>query len=95
MITMSIQITVYYSPFCPYCTMAFRLLDQLGLKYEGINLLDFPEKRSEMEEKSQRSSVPQIFFDDYHIGGYDDMNAMHQSGELQKLINNSKELSRV
>jgi glutaredoxin 3 len=83
---MSKKFTVYYSPFCPYCTMAFRLLEQLEQEYNSINLMEYPEKRSEMESRSQRTSVPQIFLGDIHIGGYDDMNAMNQNGKLAELI---------
>jgi len=66
--------------------MAFRLLEQLEQEYNSINLMEYPEKRSEMESRSQRTSVPQIFLGDIHIGGYDDMNAMNQNGKLAELI---------
>ena len=83
---MAKKFTVYFSPFCPYCTMAFRLLDQLDYSFDSINLLEEPEKRTEMESLSQRTSVPQIFYGDVHIGGFDDLNAKVQSGELDKII---------
>ncbi len=66
--------------------MAFRLLDQLGHNYQRISLIEEPEKRFEMESLSQRTSVPQIFYDDFHIGGYDDMFAMNQDGKLAELV---------
>jgi len=66
--------------------MAFRLLEQLEQEYNSINLMEYPEKRPEMESRSQRTSVPQIFLGDIHIGGYDDMNAMNQNGKLAELI---------
>jgi len=66
--------------------MAFRLLEQLEQEYNSINLMEYPEKRPEMESRSKRTSVPQIFLGDIHIGGYDDMNAMNQNGKLAELI---------
>jgi glutaredoxin 3 len=76
---------VYLSEFCPYCTMARQLLDELGYAYDEIRVdLDFEQRRI-MEERSARTSVPQIFLGDVHIGGYDDLAALQRSGRLERL----------
>jgi glutaredoxin 3 len=77
---------VYLSGFCPYCEMARQLLDGLGHGYEEIRVDRDPEQRRIMEARAGRSSVPQIFLGDTHIGGYDDLAALHRSGRLAELV---------
>ena len=67
------QITLYSKDYCPYCKAAKQILDDKGLSYAQIDVLKQPEKLSEMLERSRRNTVPQIFFDDEHIGGYTDL----------------------
>lgn len=83
---MSAEITVYYAPFCPYCGWAKQLLDSKDIDYTMINVNDSPEIRQEMETRSQRTSVPQIFINDQHIGGYDDLAALDDQGGLDPLL---------
>ncbi|AGA35358.1 Glutaredoxin 3 [Thioalkalivibrio nitratireducens DSM 14787] len=77
---------VYLSEFCPYCTLARQLLDKLGHAYEVIRVDIDPEQRRTMERRSGRTSVPQIFLGDTHIGGYDDLASLHRNGRLEHLI---------
>lgn len=78
-------IVMYATRFCPYCMRARSLLKQKGVEYEEI-LVNDSTIRQTMEERSGRSSVPQIFINDQHIGGYDDMAALNRSGELDDLL---------
>ena len=80
------EITVYYSPFCPYCSWAQQLLDSKSAEYTLINVNDDIQLRQEMELKSGRTSVPQIFIDDYHVGGFDDLSALDRQGGLDPLL---------
>ncbi|AHE99723.1 glutaredoxin [Thioalkalivibrio paradoxus ARh 1] len=77
---------MYLSEFCPYCTLARQLLDQLGHAYQVIRVDIDPEQRRTMERRSGRGTVPQIFLGDTHVGGYDDLAALHRAGRLEQLI---------
>jgi len=77
------KIEVYSSFFCPYCARAKALLDDKGVEYETIDLMEFPNRREEMVERAGgRTSVPQIFIDGEHIGGSDELHALDRAGEL-------------
>ena len=80
------RIEIYCSNFCIYCTMALQLLDRKGVAYDKILVDQDPRRRTEMEQRSQRLTVPQIFIDDRHIGGCDDMMALDRSGQLDPLL---------
>lgn len=80
------EITVYYSPFCPYCTWAKQLLDGKGVEYSMINVSDDAMIRQEMEDRSGRNTVPQIFIGDLHVGGFDDLSALDRQGGLDPLL---------
>ena len=81
------RIVVYSSPFCGFCGAAKRLLKDKGAAFEEIDVLFAPERRDEMVERSGgRRTVPQIFIDDRHIGGFDDLSALERSGELDPLL---------
>jgi len=81
---------VYSSPFCGYCGAAKRLLAKKGLEVEEIDIVFDPAQRETMRRLTQRQTVPQIFIDDVHVGGYDDLKHLEQSGELDKLIADTK-----
>ena len=81
------EITVYCTAYCPYCIRAKSLLDSKGVNYTNIDVDQEPEKRFEMQKLSRRTSVPQIFIDAQHIGGFDDMAALDQQGGLDPLLN--------
>ena len=80
------KVEIYSSPLCGYCHMAKKLLNQKNIDFEEINVLGNASKRAEMTERSQRSSVPQIFINDEHIGGFDDIHALDKSGNLDPLL---------
>lgn len=80
------EITVYYAPFCPYCTWAKQLLDNKDVEFTMVNVNDGSELRQQMEQRAGRTSVPQIFIGDTHVGGYDELAAMDDRGELDSLI---------
>ena len=80
------EVQVYCSNFCIYCTMAFQLLDRKGVEYQKIIVDRDPALRAEMEQRSRRTSVPQIFIGDAHIGGCDDMMALDREGRLDPLL---------
>lgn len=78
--------TIYIRPTCPYCQEALFLLEDKGVPLTIINISKHPEKREEMIQKSKRTTVPQIFIEDTHIGGCDDLMALEEKGELDKLL---------
>ncbi len=84
------KIVIYSSLLCPYCQAAKVLLNKLKLRYEEILIDNKPEVKKQMIKISNKKTVPQIFFDKIHIGGYDDLEKKYKNGELQKLINEEK-----
>ncbi|NKN34469.1 glutaredoxin 3 [Marichromatium bheemlicum] len=80
------QVTLYTTRICPYCIRARRLLERKGVAYEEIDINADPAQRSAMIERSGRHTVPQIFIDEHHIGGYDDMAELDVCGELDPLL---------
>jgi thioredoxin reductase (NADPH) len=80
------DITIYNKPHCPYCDMAKRLLASKGQSWSEIDIEARPEKREEMIERSGRRTVPQIWIGDRHVGGFDDLEALEQAGELDALL---------
>lgn len=81
------RVIVYSSPFCGYCGAAKRLLTQKGAPFTEIDVMFDPERKAEMLERSGgRRTVPQIFIDGRHIGGYDDLSALDERGELDALL---------
>ncbi len=67
------SITMYTTDYCPYCHAAKALLRSRGLSYAEIDVTTDADKQAEMIERSGRRTVPQVFFDDKHIGGNDDL----------------------
>jgi len=80
------RIEIYTTPFCGYCARAKGLLDQKGAAYEEMDVMMDEKKRSEMRERSKRSTVPQIFINGQHIGGSDELAALEQAGKLDPLL---------
>ena len=79
-------VTLYVSDWCPYCQRAKSLLTQKQLVFDEINVDDDAKFREEMTARSNRTTVPQIFIGDKHVGGCDDLFALDRSGELDRLI---------
>ena len=80
-------IIMYSTEVCPYCIRAEQLLKRRGVtEIEKIRIDLQPELRIAMVEKTGRRTVPQIFIDGFHVGGYDDLAALDQAGELNALL---------
>ncbi|QEP43211.1 glutaredoxin 3 [Ectothiorhodospiraceae bacterium BW-2] len=80
------DIVIYTTEFCPFCVRARHLLDKKGVSYTDIAVDKQPEKRLEMEQRAGRTSVPQIFIDNFHVGGFDDMVELDMDGELDSRL---------
>jgi glutaredoxin 3 len=81
------RVIVYSQPFCGYCSAAKRLLTAKGAPFTEIDVMMEAGRRDEMIERSGgRRTVPQIFIDGRHIGGFDDLNALDKAGELDALL---------
>jgi|TARA_R110000751_G_scaffold31160_1_gene79299 glutaredoxin 3 len=79
-------IEIYTTPTCPFCHAAKSLLAEKGADYTEINVLDPSLREAMMQRAHGRRTVPQIFIDDAHIGGYDDMAALDRRGGLDPLL---------
>ncbi|MGO9946170.1 MAG: glutaredoxin 3 [Steroidobacteraceae bacterium] len=79
-------VTLYVSDWCPYCQRAIGLLTQKNIAFNEINVEEDVKFRDEMIARSNRRTVPQIFLGDKHIGGCEDLIALNDSGELDRLI---------
>ena len=80
------KVLVYTSANCPYCTWSKRLLDRKQVDYEEIRVDQNEATRAQLHARTKRTSVPQIFIDDFHVGGYQDMVELDQEGKLDKLL---------
>jgi len=81
------RVKIYSSDYCPYCSRAKGLLQQRGVtNYEEIVVDGKPDVRARMTELTGRTSVPQIFIGDTHIGGCDDLHALDARGGLLPLL---------
>ncbi|MBX7249409.1 MAG: glutaredoxin 3 [Caulobacteraceae bacterium] len=81
------SVVIYTREFCSYCSRALALLQRKGVEFEQIDATMDQEKRAEMRERSGRSTFPQIFIGGKPIGGSDELHALEQSGELDRLLN--------
>ncbi len=80
------KVVIYITTYCPYCTAAKALLRSKGVVFEEVDVTHDPDRRMEMEKRSQRRTVPQIFIDDRPIGGYDEARNLDFAGELDRLL---------
>lgn len=81
------QVTIYTSAWCPYCIRAKQLLTNKGVDFQEINVDGDPTIRADMKEKAGgKNSVPQIWINNQHIGGCDDLIALEQAGKLDTLL---------
>ena len=80
------NVVIYLTPICPYCDRARRLLERKGVEYTIIDVARDTALRDEMVRRSGRETVPQVFIDHRHIGGFDDMAALDLDGELDKIL---------
>lgn len=80
------NVIVYCSKWCPYCTRAKQLLESKGVAYEEISVDGKPDVRADMAKKAGRTSVPQIWIGETHVGGCDDLFALERAGKLDALL---------
>lgn len=79
-------ITLYSTAICPYCVAAKNFLKSKGLQWQEVRIDTDPVQRERMQQRTRRTSVPQIFVGDTHVGGYDDMMALHRAGKFEPLL---------
>ncbi len=85
---MGAKVRMYSTGVCPYCNMAERLLKSKGVdEIEKIRIDLEPEQRALMMERTGRRTVPQIYIGDTHVGGFDDLSALHREAKLDPLLN--------
>jgi glutaredoxin 3 len=81
------SVTIYTGPLCNFCEAAKRLLARNNAEYKEINIAITDGAMDEMIKKANgRRTVPQIFFNEQHIGGYDDIRALEKENKLQDLL---------
>ena len=81
------KILIYSTSICPYCVAAKNLLENLNLNFQEKMIDSNIEMKEEMLKKSNgRTTVPQIFFGEKHIGGYDDLQSIYQTGKLMSML---------
>jgi len=81
------SVTIYTGPLCNYCEAAKRLLTRNNVEYNEINISTVDGAMEEMISKANgKRTIPQIFFDDQHMGGYDDVRALEKDNKLQGLL---------
>jgi glutaredoxin 3 len=79
-------VVMYTTGWCPYCQRARKLFARKNVTFEEIDVDSAPGKRAEMQERSGRRTVPQIFIGDHHVGGCDDLMALDDEGKLDSLL---------
>ncbi len=79
-------VTMYGNATCPFCGAARMLLTRKAIPFEDINVASDPALLTQMWEKSGKRTVPQIFFGETPIGGFDELHALDKSGELDKML---------
>jgi glutaredoxin 3 len=77
---------MYRTPYCPYCSMAARLLTQQGVAFEEVDVTGDHERRRWLVAASGQRTVPQIFINGRSVGGFDDLSALVRRGELPALL---------
>ncbi len=82
----SSTIVMYTTNWCPYCERARRMIKAKGATFEEVDVESAPEKRAEMQARSGRRTVPQIFIGEYHVGGCDDLAALEDAGKLDAML---------
>jgi len=81
------NITMYTGPMCNFCDAAKRLFSRNNLEYKEIDISSKDGLRDEMTKKANgKRTIPQIFFDDHHIGGYIELRELEKKGELNNLL---------
>ena len=81
------NVTVYMGPMCVYCDAAKKLLAKKNIPYKEINIALDKSKMDEMIKKSNgKRTIPQIFIEDFHVGGYEELRDFENKKELDNLL---------
>ncbi|WP_116367951.1 glutaredoxin 3 [Parahaliea mediterranea] len=83
---MTAKVTIYTTPYCPYCIRAKQLLEGKQVSYTEIGVDRDPQLRQQMMQRSGRRTVPQIWIGERHVGGFDDLAALERQGDLNGLL---------
>ena len=89
------DITIYSTAMCPYCVRAKTLLQRKGMKWDEKRIDQDYSLMNEMLRRSKRRTVPQIFIDGHHVGGYDDMAELDAMGQLDPMLGLAPEVIPV
>lgn len=79
-------IVMYSRASCPFCVAARNMFKKRDLIWTEVSLDAEPDKRAEMISRTGRKTVPQIFIGDFHVGGFDDLDALEQAGDLDRIL---------
>lgn len=79
-------VVIYSSDYCPFCVRAKQLLGRKGVAFTEIRVDGQPDVRAAMARKAGRTSVPQIWIGETHVGGCDDLHALERAGKLDALL---------
>lgn len=82
-------VTLYTTAVCPYCVAAKNFLKSRGVGWDEVRVDLDSQRREEMLSRARRTSVPQIFVGDVHVGGYDDLVALDRAGGLAPLLDSA------
>ncbi len=80
------KVSIYTTDYCPYCTMAKRLLEKKGASYDEIRVESRPELRDWLVDVSGQSTVPQVFVNGQSLGGFSDIASLDREGKLDALL---------
>lgn len=80
------DVVIYRTQHCPYCDMAERLFESMGVDFEEIDVTHDTETREELVERTGRKTVPQIFIDDEAVGGFESVQELKKEGKLQEML---------
>jgi glutaredoxin 3 len=80
------KVKMYTTAVCPYCVNAKKLLEQKNIVVEEVRVDLNPQLRTEMMQKSGQRTVPQIWIDDLHVGGFTDLWSLDKNGKLDELL---------
>lgn len=79
-------VTVYTTRWCPFCIRAKMLLSNRGVEFSEVKVDGDPALRADMAQRAGRTSVPQIWIGEHHVGGFDDLNLLERRGQLDDLL---------
>lgn len=80
------QVTIYTTKVCPYCVRAKQLLERKGIEYQEISAEDEAVRETMITKAGGRRTVPQIFINNHHVGGCDDLYALDKAGKLDGML---------